>query len=123
MSDVIETKQNGRKLDFIRKNKDVSKEAVDVLEKRKKIEYFESKLKQALRLNIEFQASLQEQKERMDELHVKVEKWRTRMEMNEAPMRRAIRVAELNIELEKLEETMEIEKVGEIDPSIDMKFI
>ena len=111
MSDVIETKQNGRKLDFIRKNKDVSKEAVDVLEKRKKIEYFDSKLKQALRLNMEFQASLQEQKERMDELHVKVEKWRTRMEMNEAPMRRAIRVGELNIELEKLEETMEIEKV------------
>lgn len=111
VSDVIDTKQNGRKLEWMRKNKNVSREAAGMVDSKKRAEGMENKLIEMRAEGERLNKQLQEQVEKKEFLHTKVAKWKDRFEMYEKPAKDMERVRELKKMILETNALIEKEKV------------
>ncbi len=94
ITDVIETKKNGRLLDQMKSNKDISKDSLDFIDNKKKFDFYKSKFDQAEQLQRELQLKLRDQSEQKRLLEEKINKWKTRKQMNLEPFKQLTRMKE-----------------------------
>ena len=111
VSDVIETKQNGRKLDFIRKNKNVSKETSGMMETKQWSDLLEQRIIQATNSFAEMNANLEEQGQKLAFLHGKVKKWSDRCQQYEKPFSEMQRMKDLKSKIKELQDKVEKDRV------------
>ena len=111
VADVIETKKNGRYLDQMKNHKDVSKDSLDLIDNKKKFDFYKSKLEQAEKLQGELHLKLREQSEQKKKLKDKLIKWKERMEKNEEPLKKQQQLQTLNFNIAIEEESLRKEKV------------
>lgn len=112
VANVISTKQNARKLEFMAKNKNASKEAVEMVDTRKKHEQLEFKYKEALVASSNMVATLQEQTEQKAFLHKKIEKWSQRCELYDKPFQEKAHLLSLKEKVKQIKEALSKDEVN-----------
>ena len=112
VTNIIATKQNSRKLDYLAKNKNTSKEAVGMIEVRKKHEQQEFKYSEAVTATGNLTATLQEQLEKKAFLHQKIQKWAQRCELYDKPFQDKAKVKALNEKIKTLKDLLAKDEVA-----------
>lgn len=95
----------------MRKNKNASKDAVNMIECRKKHEQMEFKFANTQKEYIELEAKFEEQKQQKVFLHTKIEKWTSRVETYSKPLKVKERIADLTRKIKDITETIAKEEV------------